>query len=404
MSIITIFSGIFCNEKPVIQDILESTGYTLITDESIVKLASGLSNIPAAKINRSFLYKTSVFNKFTLEKERSIAYLRQAAAQMIDNENLIISGFCGMLIPRSVTHAMRVCLVGNNSFRIQTTQSNKGITNEEAEKKIADDDQNRSAWIRQLYNITDPWDAGLYDIVVPMDKTNPPEAAALIKQNLLKGTVRSSLLSQAAVHDFKLATHVEAALVDAGHNVNVTAENGDITLTINQKVLMLSRLEKELMSIVEKLPGVNSITTETGESNQDSPVYRKYNFEMPSKVLLVDDEREFVQTLSERLEMRDMGSVVAYDGPSALNLVQNDDPEVMIIDLKLPGMDGMEILSQVKKINPEIEVIMLTGHGSEQDKIKCMELGAFEYLQKPVDINILSQILKQAHEKIRNGQ
>jgi len=122
---------------------------------------------------------------------------------------------------------------------------------------------------------------------------------------------------------------------------------------------------------------------------------------LPSKVLLVDDEREFVQTLSERLHLRDMGSAVAYDGESALELVKEDAPEVMIIDLKMPGINGLEVLKQVKASRPEIEVIMLTGHGADADKNRCMELGAFGYLQKPVDIEDLSEMLKKAHEKIR---
>ncbi len=119
-------------------------------------------------------------------------------------------------------------------------------------------------------------------------------------------------------------------------------------------------------------------------------------------MLLVDDEREFVQTLSERLLMRDMGSAVAYDGESALQLVCEDEPEVMILDLKMPGIDGIEVLRRVKKTRPEIEVIILTGHGSEDDRKVCMELGAFAYLHKPVDIAVLTETLQNANEKIKD--
>jgi two-component system response regulator CpxR len=122
---------------------------------------------------------------------------------------------------------------------------------------------------------------------------------------------------------------------------------------------------------------------------------------MPSKVLLVDDEREFVQTLSERLMMRDMGSAVAYDGESALKLIKDDEPEVIIVDLKMPGIDGFEVLRKVKETRPEIEVIIVTGHGSEEDRRLCMDLGAFAYLQKPLDINALSETIQEANEKIR---
>ncbi len=117
------------------------------------------------------------------------------------------------------------------------------------------------------------------------------------------------------------------------------------------------------------------------------------------KILLVDDEVEFVQTLAERLQMRDMDTTVVYNGSSALERIQADPPEIMILDLKLPRMDGMEVLKSVKQVRPGIEVIILTGHGSEQDRIKCMDLGAFDYMQKPVDIALLSGTLKKAHQK-----
>ena len=154
-----------------------------------------------------------------------------------------------------------------------------------------------------------------------------------------------------------------------------------VTLTINKHVLMLSRLEEELRSIAGQVPGVRSVATQVGQGFHQADIYRKYNFEAPSKVLLVDDEREFVQTLSERLLLREMGSAVAYDGESALSLIKEDEPEVMILDLKMPGIDGIEVLRRVKSSNPDMEVIMLTGHGSEADREVCMNLGAFAYLQ-----------------------
>jgi DNA-binding NtrC family response regulator len=95
---------------------------------------------------------------------------------------------------------------------------------------------------------------------------------------------------------------------------------------------------------------------------------------------------------------------VAYDGESALALVAEDEPEVMIIDLKMPGIDGMEILKQVKTTHPQIEVIVLTGHGSEADRQRCIQMGAFAYMQKPVDIDELSDTLKKAHAKIQRGK
>lgn len=121
--------------------------------------------------------------------------------------------------------------------------------------------------------------------------------------------------------------------------------------------------------------------------------------ETPSKVLLVDDEREFVQTFSERLRIRDVDATIAYDGESALHLIKEDEPGVMILDLKMSGIDGIEVLHRVKKTNPNIEVIILTGHCGEVNRETCMEMGAFAYLQKPLNINEFSEVLQQAKGK-----
>ena len=166
---------------------------------------------------------------------------------------------------------------------------------------------------------------------------------------------------------------------------------------------MLGRLEDELKAIAEPVEGVKSVETKVGKDFYKPDIYRKMDFEKPSRVLLVDDEHEFVQTLSERLEMRDVGSAIAYDGESALRMVEDDEPEVIILDLRMPGIDGIEVLRRVKKTHPSIEVIILTGHGSDEDRKTCMELGAFAYLQKPVDIEELSETLKRANEKARRA-
>jgi two-component system response regulator CpxR len=92
---------------------------------------------------------------------------------------------------------------------------------------------------------------------------------------------------------------------------------------------------------------------------------------------------------------------VAYDGESALQMISTDEPEVMVLDLRMPGIDGIEVLRRVKKSRPDIEVIILTGHGDEKDRKICVELGAFAYLQKPVDIDLLTDTLKRANEKVQ---
>jgi two-component system response regulator CpxR len=404
MSVITIFSGSFCKEEHVCRELQSITGYPFFSDREVVAEASRLSGVPEARLDRAFSARTSVFNKFTHEKERSIAYLRLAVAGLLSGDDVLISGFAGLLIPNEVSHVLRACLIADRKFRISLAAAEQGLQEKEASKVIHKQDEDRAVWVNTVFQKTDPWDASLYDIVIPMDKTEVAEAAALVVRSAGSDILKPTAASKRAVEDLLLASKVEIALLEEGHHVAVTAKSGHLNLTINKHVLMLSRLEEELQAIAGKVDGVKSVEPKVGKGFYQTDVYRKFDFELPSKVLLVDDEREFVQTLSERLLMRDMGSAVAYDGESALNMIAEDEPEVMILDLKMPGIDGIEVLRRVKESRSEIEVIILTGHGSEADRETCMNLGAFAYLQKPVDIEVLSETLKRANEKVQHAK
>jgi len=114
------------------------------------------------------------------------------------------------------------------------------------------------------------------------------------------------------------------------------------------------------------------------------------------RVLFVDDEEDFVTTMAERMRLRDVGGDVALSGDRALEMLEDDVPDVMVLDLRMPGLDGMEVLRRVKKAYPGVQVIILTGHGSEQDEEEARRLGAFDYLCKPVDINRLVDTIRKA--------
>lgn len=117
------------------------------------------------------------------------------------------------------------------------------------------------------------------------------------------------------------------------------------------------------------------------------------------RVLLVDDEEEFVAALAERLQMRGLDAGVAHNGEQALHAIQDEAPDVVLLDLKMPGMDGLEVLRRVKKSHPQIQIVILTGHGSQKDAETAERLGAFGYLQKPVGIGEIVQILNRAYER-----
>jgi DNA-binding NtrC family response regulator len=117
------------------------------------------------------------------------------------------------------------------------------------------------------------------------------------------------------------------------------------------------------------------------------------------KIILVDDEEKFLKTLSERMELRGVKPNIARNGEQALKIIADDIPDVMVLDLKMPGIDGMEVLRRVKEAYPEVQVIILTGQGSESDKKEARMLGSFEYLQKPIKIDALMKNIKRAFKE-----
>jgi len=121
------------------------------------------------------------------------------------------------------------------------------------------------------------------------------------------------------------------------------------------------------------------------------------------RVLLVDDEEDYVRTMAERLEMREVGSDVALNGEQALAILEGEVPDVMVLDLKMPGMGGLEVLEKVRKLYPRIQVIILTGHGSDAEEVEARRLGAFDYLKKPVDINHLMERVREAGRATEGG-
>ena len=116
-------------------------------------------------------------------------------------------------------------------------------------------------------------------------------------------------------------------------------------------------------------------------------------------VLLVDDELEFLETLVKRLTKRGLNISTAKSGEEALKIIRGKGIDVAVLDVRMPGMDGIQTLREIKKIDPLMEVIMLTGHASVEVAIEGMELGAFDYLMKPADIDELFYKLQDAFKK-----
>lgn len=120
---------------------------------------------------------------------------------------------------------------------------------------------------------------------------------------------------------------------------------------------------------------------------------------MKTRLLLVDDEKEFVDKLAKRLKHRDYDVTLAYSGEEALEKVRQFLYDVIILDILMPGMDGIETLKNIKPIRPLAEVIMLTGHATVETAIEGMKLGAFDYLMKPTEIDELTEKINNAYQR-----
>jgi DNA-binding NtrC family response regulator len=125
------------------------------------------------------------------------------------------------------------------------------------------------------------------------------------------------------------------------------------------------------------------------------------DFIMSAKIrlLIVDDEARFLQTLTQRLSMRDFEVTPVGDGDAAVQAARTQEFDLAIVDLKMPGLSGEQVLEILKKEHPLIEVIILTGHGSIDSAVECTRTGSYGYLQKPCGTEELLTVLKEAYQR-----
>jgi DNA-binding NtrC family response regulator len=117
---------------------------------------------------------------------------------------------------------------------------------------------------------------------------------------------------------------------------------------------------------------------------------------MEAKVLLVDDEKDFLESMSERMRLRGMDVTTASSAKEALVLIEIDVFDAVILDFQLPEMDGMAVLKKIKAKHPEAQIILLTGHASLERGVEAIKIGASDFLEKPADIEALSKKIKEA--------
>ena len=402
MSVLTITSGLYSNAEEIVNNLSEKLNSKLITDAEIIEKTNQVYNIKLARLQKIVESKQIPFNDFTHEKEKGTALLKKIISDFVGQGQCIFYGNLGQFIPKNISHVMRVLIIANKKQRIENGIKKFGLSEKEVIKNIETSDKSLFLLTNSLFG-KKAWDESLYDIVIPTDKLNSDESVALILKYLKKLSFNEELVEN-EISNFKLTVDVEVALSEIGKGLLVNAADGKVVVTIDKKVLMLTKFQQKIINTVQEIPGVQSVETKIGKNFYEGNLIHNYDFDPPLRILLVDDEKEFVQTLSERLKMRSFASEIAYNGQEALDFTDQEDTEVILLDLKMPGIDGFEVLEKIKHNKPDIEVIILTGHGSEKDKKRCLELGAFAYLQKPADIDLITETMKKAYEKIEGGR
>ncbi|MCP4372688.1 MAG: response regulator [Deltaproteobacteria bacterium] len=117
---------------------------------------------------------------------------------------------------------------------------------------------------------------------------------------------------------------------------------------------------------------------------------------MSEKVLLVDDEKEFLEIMSDRMKARDMDVTTATSAQQALEIIEKEAFDAIILDFQMPGMDGMEALKAIKAKKPEAQIILLTGYATVEKSVEAMKIGATDFVEKPADLEVLAEKIKNA--------
>ncbi len=399
MSSITLFHNNFTFEEELKKDLATATGYTLLADKDLLDMLAGRFNMERDKAERAAFGPRSVFNAFTLEKERVLSKLKLIIAEQIMADKVIICGLSALLVSPDIGHILRVGVFDNKAGRMQRAIA-AGIAEKKAAKMIAAHDKKADDFIL-LLGLDSIQNPSLYDVRININA----DALSVreIEQTILEQYRRPAILpdenSKTAAENFLLTAKIEQTLAAQGYTTKVFCREKEITVKINQSSFNFTALADKIRNIVSEIDSSREINV-IASADIAVSILPDPEFISPPKVLLVDDEKEFIQTLSERLITRQYGSHPVFDGLQALDCLKTETPDVMVLDLKMPGMEGVEVLKRVKKAHPEIEVIILTGHGSDSDRATCMDEGAFAWLHKPVDIKELTAVIDNAYAQV----
>ncbi len=398
MFIISIISSKGCNEELIIQKLKELTGFELVTDDDVLKKVEEKYKVDKDKVKTSIFKPMSFVTFDKLKHKKHLCMFKISLAEILIDFNKIYYGFGTYFIPEDLKNILKVCLGCDKAYRIGNYARNNLVSLYISEKAIKEYDKLLLLFSRYHLN-KQPFSPVYFDVNIDVSKYNPEDVAFKIFELIRCKSVEKIEVEKTKLNDFLIATQIQFHFLQQGEDVDAIFKNGKLTILLKKYKILMENYYKQ---IKEKIPSHSEIKEVEVIPGKEITITSSMTMklEKPQKVLLVDDEVEFVDTLSERLQSREFKTAVAYSGEEAIESLNRDLPDVIILDLKMPGIDGLEVLRRVKKEHPETEVIILTGHGSEREKNIAFELGAFAYLEKPVNIELLSETIRKAYEKV----
>ena len=295
MAIVSIFSSSYCSKYDMVNSLIKKLQYNYVDEKDIIYETSHRFNISEKKLNNALYNKAQDINS------RLMAYVQLVIAEHIIDNNLLYYGFSAHLIPQDIGHVLRVCVIGDYHYRIQKAISKKTLTYKDALNQIKNDDNTLNLLTQHIYK-KNAWDSSLYDILIPIDKISVDAIVNIISENISKGFIKSTEDSEQAVKDFLLASKINVALNENGYKLNVTCNNGAVTIITEKMLLRVEKFQEELRRIVYNVDGVTGIEFTTNPDYSSVGYYSRFNVTMPVKTLSIDDEKNFTLTLSKRLQ------------------------------------------------------------------------------------------------------
>ena len=380
----------------------ERTGMRILRDPNLIALAvrnHGLREQSATRLLEGHL---PPFNSFTRERERNLALLRLTLMECLEREDVLLLGLSPFLLPPPPLPLVRVLFTADQSSRIHYARTHRNLSENAASRELEREDGRLLRWSLEVSKKS-AWDKTLHDLVIPTDRIDEDQILELVLDGR-KRVAPSASTRKRAFSDLVVAAKLTHRLVEVGPELTARVTNKKAEILLGRHVLRISRLKEKIRQVALAHPGIDTVEIKIGQGFHRANVAFDFEPDLPPRILLVDDEREFTHTLSDRLKLRNIETAVAHDGEKALRIAERGEADVMILDLKMPGVDGFEVLERVRKTHPEIAVVILTGHGSDADCKRCLEMGAFAYLRKPAEIGKLTETLNAAYASIRNRQ